>query len=309
MMRGRPDVIVGVAPPFLIGGLLLWLRQRLHTPVVYHIQDLQVDAALELGMLPAGLGPPMRLLERLLLERVDLVTACGAGMLRRIRSKARLRREPQHWPNWAECSAMQPWTGDNPERAGLDHGLPGRIVGLYSGSLGRKQDLGTLIAASRLLATLPSWRTVIAGSGAERDGIGQACNGVGNLELQDLRPADRLRAFLSAADIHIITQQRQAADLVLPSKLLNVMSVGRPVVVTADAGTELHDVVTRSGCGLAVPPGDPEALASALRGLALDGAARHRMGEAGRAWAVSHFDRESVLAAVERDLIGLAFAG
>ena len=304
----RPDVIVGVAPPFLIGGLLLRLRSRFQAPVVYHAQDLQVDAALDLGMLPSWMGGVLRQSERWQLKRMDLVTACGQGMLRRIAGKVPLHLRPRHWPNWADCQTMRPWSdaeGPNPQRASLDHGRPETRVVLYSGNLGRKQGLEGLIQALGVIGQHPHLRTVIAGAGAERTNLEHQLRDSAIGELQDLRPPDQLRAFLAAADLHVIPQKREAADLVLPSKLLNILAVGRPVVVTAEPGTELAEVVLAAGAGLVVPPEDPQALAAALCSLASDPERRATMGASGRRWIEAHLGIDAVLGRIERDLRGL----
>ncbi|MFM2091362.1 MAG: colanic acid biosynthesis glycosyl transferase WcaI, partial [Planctomycetota bacterium] len=308
-LRERPDVIVGVAPPYLVGGLLLALRARFRVPVVYHVQDLQVDAALDLKMLPARLEGPLRWSERWQLERMDLVTACGRGMLPRLAAKGRLRLRPRHWPNWADVDAMHPWTGGgNPERPAL-HGQGDQMRVLYSGNLGRKQGLEVLVEAARLWRDDAGLALTIAGSGAERAALEQSVADLPGVQVQDLRPADRLRAVLAAADLHVIPQRREAADLVLPSKLLNILAVGRPVVVTAEPGTELAEVVTAAGAGLVVPPEDPAALATAVRALAGDPARRAAMGAAGRSWIVDHLGADAVLGRMERDLRGLMRVG
>jgi colanic acid biosynthesis glycosyl transferase WcaI len=300
----KPDVIIGVAPPFLIGTLLLWLRRKYQVPVVYHIQDLQVDAALDLGMLPAWSGYLLRASEAWQLARLDLVTTCGRGMLKRIAAKTQLKLRPRHWPNWADLKAIAPWEGSNPEREKLRVSADA-VVGLYSGNLGRKQGVEVLLEATRLLRDEPAWRTVIAGAGAERAALAAHLAGMSNAQLEDLRPIEQLNAFLGAGDIHIIPQRRCAADLVLPSKLLNILAAGRAVVVTADPGSELHDVVVASGAGLAVPPENPEALAEALRSLVRDPQRRLAMGQAGRRWIMNHLSIDKVLGRIEHDVQGL----
>lgn len=306
-LQERPDVVVGVAPPFLIGGLLLALRAKFRVPVVYHVQDLQVDAALDLNMLPARLAGPLRWSERWQLERMDLVTACGRGMLPRLTAKGRLRLRPRHWPNWADLTTMRPWAEDeglNPERAAL-HGHDDQVRVLYSGNLGKKQGLEVLVAAAQHWREDQRLALTIAGSGAERAALEQQVADLAGVAIQDLRPADRLRAVLAAADIHVIPQRREAADLVLPSKLLNILAVGRPVVVTAEPQTELAEVVTAAGAGLVVPPEDPAALAKAVQTLAADPERRAAMGQAGRAWIADHLGADAVLSRIERDLLGL----
>lgn len=306
-LNERPDVIVGVAPPYLIGGLLLAMRTRFRAPVVYHVQDLQIDTALDLGMLPARLGGVLRWSERWQLERMDLVTACGRGMLPRLAAKGRLLLRPRHWPNWADIVAIRPWSdadGANPERNTL-HGTGDQVRVLYSGNLGRKQGLEVLVAAARRWATDPNLALTIAGSGAERLSLIQQVADLPGVAIQDLRPAERLRAVLAGADLHVIPQRREAADLVLPSKLLNILAVGRPVVVTATPGTELAEVVTAAHAGVVVEPDDPAALAAAVHELARDPTRRDAMGASGRAWVAAHFGADAVLGRIERQLLAL----
>lgn len=294
--RQRPDHLLLIAPPFLSGLLGLVLGWWWRRPVWYHIQDLQVDAALDMGMLPRALGRVLLGLESQLLRRVDRLTTISEGMRRRVCAKARRREPCGLLPNWGAVQEMRPWTGANAYRSawGLssdDH----RVVCMYSGNMGRKQGLDDLIAAldcldpAQLLA-------VLAGSGAVRDEVAAALPGLRcPAQLLELQPRSRLREFLAAADIHCLPQKAAMADLVMPSKLLNIMAVGRPVVVAADAGTELARVVTTAGCGLVVPPGDPAAFAAALTRLIQDPALRARCGHAGRAYVCRYLAIDRVL--------------
>ena len=114
---------------------------------------------------------------------------------------------------------------------------------------------------------------------------------------------ERLNELLAMADIHLLPQRADAADLVMPSKLTGMLASARPVVATAQPGTELAQVV--QGCGLVVPPEDPRALADAILVLAADAAWRARLGSAGRLHAAQHMDREAVLKSFETALQAL----
>jgi len=69
----------------------------------------------------------------------------------------------------------------------------------------------------------------------------------------------------SLADLHILTQDRSTADLVLPSKLGGMLASGRNILVMADPGTELHDLL--NGAAIIVPTGDVQALADAIKSV------------------------------------------
>jgi colanic acid biosynthesis glycosyl transferase WcaI len=115
-----------------------------------------------------------------------------------------------------------------------------------------------------------------------------------------VQPVDRLGDLLGLADIHLLPQRADAADLVMPSKLTGMLSSGRPVVAGARAETELGKVV--SECGIAVPPDDAKAFAEAVVSLTLQPELRRELGRRSRVYAEARFDRDAVLAQFERDL-------
>lgn len=141
---------------------------------------------------------------------------------------------------------------------------------------------------------------VFCGNGAGRADLVASCDALPNVRFMDLQPMERLGELLALADIHLLPQRADAADLVMPSKLTGMLASGRPVVTTAHEGTELADVV--SNCGIVVPPEQPQAFADAIDMLAQDAALRAKLGAAGRAYAEAHLDRDAVLGKFEAEL-------
>jgi colanic acid biosynthesis glycosyl transferase WcaI len=116
-----------------------------------------------------------------------------------------------------------------------------------------------------------------------------------------IQPVARLNDLLNAADIHLLPQRADAADLVMPSKLAFMLASGRPVVAGAGVGTAIATAI--EGCGMVVPPGDGLAMAAAVAALAGDEQARRRLGDSARARALADWDREAILTAYERALM------
>ncbi|WP_422617923.1 glycosyltransferase [Rhodoferax sp.] len=177
---------------------------------------------------------------------------------------------------------------------------PDAVVALYSGNMGGKQGLEVLADVARLC---PEVVFVFCGNGAGRADLVARCQGLANVLLMELQPVERLPDLLAMADIHLLPQRADAADLVMPSKLTGMLASARPVVATAKPGTELANVV--QACGLVVPPEDALAFADALKSLAADPELRERLGGAGFLYAQAHLDKEAVLAKFEADLLGL----
>jgi colanic acid biosynthesis glycosyl transferase WcaI len=134
---------------------------------------------------------------------------------------------------------------------------------------------------------------VVCGEGVMKDKLEAAAAGLANVRFLPLQPFDRLGELLCLADIHLLPQSADAADLVLPSKLSGMLASGRPVISTCRPGTEIGSVVAQ--CGMVVPPADSKALADAIGALADDPDRRAELGRAGRAFAEAHFELDSVL--------------
>ena len=118
-------------------------------------------------------------------------------------------------------------------------------------------------------------------------------DGLKNVHFYPLQPVERLNELLNTADIHVLTQRANAADLVMPSKLSGMLASGRPVVATAQPGTELASVIDQ--VGILIPPENPFELVQALQKLSYQPDLRQQLGNRGRAYALAHWDKESVL--------------
>jgi glycosyltransferase involved in cell wall biosynthesis len=77
-----------------------------------------------------------------------------------------------------------------------------------------------------------------------------------------------------------------------PNKVFDYMAAGKPVLLAIDG--VIREVIETAGAGIAVPPGDPEALANAILSLANDPELALRMGEQARSYVETHFDRASL---------------
>lgn len=290
--RWRPDVVMVVEPPLLCSPAALLLGRWTGAKTWLHVQDYEVDAAFALGLLKQPLLRKLACaLERHAMAGFDRVSTISEAMLRLARDKGAPEERTQLIPNWVDLRAIQPGRGSLYRRR---LGIPAdATVALYSGNMGNKQGLEVLAEAARRLRERADIWFVLCGDGAGRPALEQACAGLPQVRFLPLQPASRFPALLAAADLHLLPQRADAADLVLPSKLAGMLASGRPVIATAHPGTELARLAAR--CGRVVAPGDGHALATAIDGLAADPAARDALGAAGRAWAERHLDRDAVL--------------
>ncbi|MET0179180.1 MAG: WcaI family glycosyltransferase [Novosphingobium sp.] len=295
--RLRPDVVLCITPSLasagvarlaaLAGGSRLWL----------HVQDLEVDAALSTGLIqPGALSRLMLAVEARLLRIADGVSTISRAMIARLLEKGVAPARAYEMRNWAD-----PGVADADGKAYRSRwGLEGRKVALYAGSLGRKQGAEIILEAARRLTRRSDIAFVICGEGPELAELTESAAGLANVQFHPLQPAERLGELLALADFHLLPQITAASDLVLPSKLTNMLMSGRPVIATAAPGTGLHDEI--EGCGLAIPPGDGAALAEAIARLADDPTLARALGSEAARRAAERWSRDAILAGFERRL-------
>ena len=305
----RPDVVITVAPAFFCapGALLLGRLCRRRTVNWLHIQDFELDAAFELGLLKGRLLRSLaETWEHSTLRGFDRVSTISTAMVHKLETKGVDTSRRVLLPNWVDVDLIQPQLGparnENPYRR--EFGIsPDQLVLMYSGSMNKKQGLDLLVEVIHQLADLPQLVWLLAGEGPTKAELVAATQGLLQVRHLPLQPVDRLNDWLNAADIHLLPQKAEAADLLLPSKLLGILASGRPVVASSPEGSELAALAHQAGS--CVAPGDASAFALALRELIASPQRREEAGRQARSLAEQHFNMNAVLGRFEHQLTAL----
>jgi colanic acid biosynthesis glycosyl transferase WcaI len=156
--------------------------------------------------------------------------------------------------------------------------------------------------AKSQLVTKLEIQFVLCGDGAVKKKLFDAYGHLPNVIWLALQPVDRLNDLLNMADIHLLPQRADVADLVMPSKITGMLASGRPVLATADSGTQVAQLVTT--CGKVVEPGNTQMFVQGLLELANDPQQRKVFGEAARQ-ASLNWDKLNVLRRFEEQLLDL----
>ncbi|MDP1663597.1 MAG: glycosyltransferase WbuB [Methylobacter sp.] len=296
----RSDVVL-VVKPALFCVPQAWLVARLSGAKAWlHIQDFEIDAAFGLGMLPAGgLQRWLLVAERLLIRRFDRVSTISFKMLERLGSKGVESNRTFFFPNWVDLGEIHPLATESEfrDRLGI---LPNHVVALYSGNMGEKQGLEIVLEAAALLQKDSDIRFVLCGDGTSRLRLQKKYTGLANVVWLPLQPLEVLNELLNLADMHLLPQRGDVADMVMPSKLLGMLASGRPVLTNAHADTQVGGVVSQ--CGIVSFSDDPHALSVVLTSLASDPDKRKKLGMVGRRIAEKQFSKEVVLRKFEQEL-------
>jgi len=303
----KPDLIICVAPALFCapGALLLKRMCGPQTLSWLHIQDFELDAAFELGLLKGKWERAIaERFERLLLKSFQRVSSISDAMRERALSKGVRKECSEVLPNWVDLSIIYPHNQEqrlsNPYRK--QFGIkPRELVLLYSGSMNKKQGLEVVVQAMEALKDREDLAWVFGGEGPGKDAFVDATRHLPKVHHVDLQPSERLNDWLNFADIHLLPQKEAAADLVLPSKVLGILASGRPMVTTSPAGSTVGQLAEQTG--RRVDPGDAVAFAEAVEELARNEKGRRNLGAKGRVLAEEKYGLTSTLQRFEQEAL------
>ncbi|MDE1145967.1 MAG: glycosyltransferase [Azospirillaceae bacterium] len=305
-LKPRP-LVISLCPSILTVALGCLVRQRDGRHVAF-IHDIQSGMAKGLNMVSSGgLVKAMRWCERTVLNRVDLIVVLTEHMADQLRELG-VTKDIEVFPIWVDTDRLYPEAPvpHTPANDSQSLSLAARL--LYSGNFGLKQGLGQVLSmAEDLQRQADDVEIILRGSGSMRPAIEEeiATRALRRVRVTGLLPADELRRGLTEGDIHLVPQEPDAAAFAIPSKIFNIMAVGRPFVATAKPHSPLWHIQERSGAFLCVPPHDTEAFTQAVMRLVRDTALRRELGDRGRRFVEQHYSRSHVLGGFTRRLDAL----
>ena len=304
----RSGAVIAMSPPLTLG-LTGWVASRLRRcPLVFNIQDVFPDAAVETGAISnRTIIAAASWLERVSYRAADAVTVLSDDLRDNVVAKLISARRDQAGgtvhviPNFVDTEAIVPADRATPYRAEL--GLGDGPVVLYAGNVGFSQSLDLVLAAAR---ELPDVTFLINGNGAARTSLEADAVDITNLRFADYIETSRLSELLATGDVHVVPLRRGLGRVSVPSKTYSIMAAGRPVVAAIDPDTAVPRILADSGGGVAVPPDDAPAFIDAIRSIIEDPDRASRLGALGRAWVEREASPAAVGAAYDTLLRSLA---
>ncbi len=295
---GRVDGVLSMSPP-LTNGLIGWLMKVVRRgPLVFNIQDVFPDAAVETGAITnSRIIAAARWLERISYQRADAVTVLSDDLRDNVVAKIApaLASRVRVIPNFVLTDEIRPLDRLTAYRTEL--GIGSEPVVMYAGNVGFSQSLDLVVQAAR---ELPNVTFVINGDGAAKASLAEQVASMANVRIGDYQPMHRLAEVLATGDIHLVPLRRGLGRVSVPSKTYSILAAGRPVLAAIDPGTEVPRILAASGAGIGVPPGDAHSFVAALRELLADTARLSAMAAGGREWVQSAASPAAVAAAYEQ---------
>jgi glycosyltransferase involved in cell wall biosynthesis len=291
---GAWDLVVASSTPLTVAIPALLARRLRGTPFVFEIRDPwpELPRALSAagGGVPAPVLAAMGRLADAACRNAAAVVALTDGMAATAVARGADRRAVQVLPQGADLDLFGPHVAPwRPEGV-----APGALLAVYAGAHGAANGLDALLDAAALLRDAPV-RLLLVGEGACKPAlVARAAAEALPVTFLGPMPKPRLAALLAGADAGLLclAPVPEFAELSAPNKLAEGLAAGLPMV--ANVPGRAARLLAEAGAGIAVPPGDPAALAAALRRLAQDPAACAAMGRAARRLADERLDARRI---------------
>jgi colanic acid biosynthesis glycosyl transferase WcaI len=233
--------------------LARWWR----VPFIFDVEDLQPDAAIELGMMQKGrISDVLYAVEWDSYRRAALISTLTEGMRQRIADKGIDAGKIVLFPPRADASLYGLRQRVSPDRFRQRYGLEGKLIISHSGNMGVKQGLGVVLEAAEHSRERRDLCYLFVGDGAMRTQLEEQARlrGLENVRFLPLLNDDEFAEMLAATDVALVTQQKIVSDIVFPSKTVTLLSAGCPVIASVNAASEVASAVRRSSAGVVIEP-------------------------------------------------------
>ena len=279
-------------PPFL-GLVGAGLNRRART--VYILQDIFPDSMVAMGKFTEW-HPVVRVsrrMEQRIYRKNSAFVTLSEDMKRTLTARGIEQHKIAVIPNWADTESIQPLPREkNPLFDELSLSREG-FYAVYAGTLGILQEPDVILDAAKLLPTESDIKILIFGGGALYEHVKNRIEreGISNLLLFGLYPAERVAEVYSLGNAALVPLKKGATRFAMPSKTWSALAAGRPVIVCAEPGSEWARSIERESYGVCVTPGEPQELADAILQLHASTVPLEELGTRARSYACEHASR------------------
>ncbi len=302
----KPDIVISIEPPFFITPLALIYSKLTKSTSILHIQDLEIDAAYSLNILKNGIFYKiLKKIEKFVLNRFDIITTISPMMMKQILQKGINKEKIDILPNWADLENIHPAINNKYLEKRFLIKSEQKVI-LYSGNIGEKQSLDNVVnVAERMQSNNKNYVFLLVGDGASKRRLEDDAKkrNITNIIFLPLQSTEDFGALLTLADIHLVTQDKNISDYVLPSKLTNILSAGGVSIISANPETQLSQLVKMHKLGYQISPDSENELYAAINRLLSNRSQLKTISTNARKYAEKYLSKDKILTNFENNVL------
>jgi glycosyltransferase involved in cell wall biosynthesis len=261
----RPDLIWGSSTPLSAAIAAAAVARFRGVPWIFEVRDLWPDFPIQMGAITNPLLISMlKTLEHRLYRSASHIVTLSPDMETHVRDAV-----PDATVSTVEYGSE--FTRTRIDTADVEslrtaHDLPKTGIVLYAGTFGRANAIPALIQTARQLRHREEICFVFTGHGYHESTLRSAARTCPNIRIIPPQPRSQAHTLFHLADLSICSFiDRPVLATNAPSKLLDSLATGTPVIVTNPGWT--RQLVQTHECGWYVPPEQPDALAQQIEAL------------------------------------------
>ena len=289
------DLVIAVVP-FTTSAFLGWIqKKRFNSKFWIHIQDFELDAALQSKKEPK-VGPAFSLMFRLeswLFRKPDIVSTISHSMIDTLRKKS--NSSSFYLPNWVNPDAINPATANFHRYINSS-----KIVLLYSGNIGEKQDWNSFVEFCNDI-NQNNYEIIIVGDGSKKNWLLERTVHLQNIKHYPPVPYSELSDLLCSVDIHLLFQKPDFLDIVMPSKVLGMMASAKPSLIIGHRESEINSIFKSNNIGLYFDRYTKEVVTE-LGKITKQDSQMKKMGENARVYVIKNFSKDRILKQVQKKI-------
>jgi colanic acid biosynthesis glycosyl transferase WcaI len=293
---GKPDVLLVVSPPFpaLMAAVV---NGRLRgVPWVYWMHDLLPDGAVTTGLVDedSKIMRASRWLERTAYDECESVAVLSQAFADSVLSKG----VPEEKVDLIYDPATRRFPDLSPDELGAEKN---EIKILSMGNIGLTQGLTPLVAAWERSDEIAkrNIKLVVTGNGIAADDAKAEVRS-DRVEFLGLVSDEELERELRTATLALVSQSYTGAEFNLPSKIMNFMAYGLPIVAAVHPDGETARLVQKADAGWVADSSDPDLFPRAVISALDDAEDLRRKAESARSYAQENFSTEAFAGSFDR---------
>ncbi len=289
----RPDIVVATSPQFFCACAGFLASKLRRAPWIFEVRDLWPESIVAVGAIRnrsvIGL---LEMMEKYLYRDAEKIVVLTRSFADNLKGRGINAGKLHFLPNGVDPEV---WQRERRSTARQGLGLDSKFVVSYVGTHGMAHNLETLLDAADILREHDDISIQMVGDGAEYANLRMRAeqDALSNVSMIGQVSRDDARAYVAASDVSVVLLRKsELFKTVIPSKILEAMAAGNPVVLGVEG--EAKRIVEDAGAGICIEPENPAELADAVLRLKEAPHLREQMGRNGRAAVREHFERRRI---------------
>jgi len=293
----RVDIIHCQSPPLLLSFTACFLSSFFRKPLVVRIQDIHPDALITIGLLKkrSVVTKILEFIEKFVYSKATHITVITEGYRQNFIRKGIRPEKVSLIPNWADVDNIN--LGQKNNNFSIKNSFINNFILTYAGTMSWPQDLETIVEAANILRDHKDILFLLIGDGVKKEILIKKTEeyGLQNICFMPLQPRDTYFQIIRTSDACFIPLKKNYHSPTLPSKILDIMACGKPVITNVPYASDVYLLVNKAKCGIWVEPENPQELKKAIIKIYNNRTLGKRLGNNGRRFLEENFSLKTCI--------------